>query len=219
MKPLTKTTLVLAAAALVALGWSVAGPQATAAMEEPTQKTAPPAEGLAQATFAGGCFWCMEPPFDKIDGVVSTISGYTGGPEQSPAYKDVAYGRTGHTEAVQVTYDPEKVSYEELLHVFWRNHDPLSASGQFCDRGKQYRPGVFFHDEEQKAAALASKEAIDASGRFPKPTVTEITELTDFWAAEEYHQNFYEKNPLHYKQYRFGCGRDRRLKQLWGDDT
>ncbi|MEM9409261.1 MAG: peptide-methionine (S)-S-oxide reductase MsrA [Acidobacteriota bacterium] len=218
MKPLQKTALLLLAAALVAAGWTFTGGGA-AATGEGTVSSQPPAEGLARATFAGGCFWCMEPPFDKIDGVVSTISGYTGGAEKNPSYKEVAYGRTGHTEALQITYDPEKVSYEQLLEVFWRNHDPLTGDRQFCDRGQQYRPGIFFHDEQQKAAAVASRNRIADSGRFSQPIVTEITALDEFWIAEDYHQDYYEKNPLHYKQYRYGCGRDQRLRQLWGSDS
>jgi peptide-methionine (S)-S-oxide reductase len=180
------------------------------------QKAAP---GTAVATFAGGCFWCMEPPFDKTDGVLTTISGFMGGKELNPSYEQVASGRTGHTEVVQVTYDPTKVSYEKLLVVFWRNIDPLDAGGQFCDRGAQYRTGVFYHDEAQKAAALASKTKIDSGGQLKKPIVTEITAAGPFTAAEEYHQDFYKKNPSHYMRYRTGCGRDRRLEELWGKAT
>ena len=177
---------------------------------------APDGEGLAKATFAGGCFWCMEPPFDKIDGVVSTLSGYAGGELKDPTYEQVSSGGTGHAEVVQITYDPEKVSYEQLLEVFWRNIDPTDAGGQFCDRGDQYRSAVFTHDDQQRRLAAASKESLESSGRLGKPIVTEIEPLDVFYPAEEYHQDFYEKNPARYKSYRFGCGRDRVLDRLWG---
>ena len=180
------------------------------------QKSEP---GQAIATFAGGCFWCMEPPFDKTEGVLSTISGYMGGKELNPTYSQVASGQTGHTEVVQVTYDPRKVTYEKLIDVFWHNIDPLDAGGQFCDRGSQYRPAVFYHDEAQKQVALDSKKSIDASGRLKKPIVTEITAAGIFTAAEDYHQDFYKKNPGHYARYRAGCGRDARLDAVWGKAT
>lgn len=175
-----------------------------------------PPEGLAQATFAGGCFWCMEPPFDKLDGVVSTTSGYTGGPEKNPTYEQVSYGRTGHAEAVRVLYDPEKITYRELLDVFWRNIDPMTADRQFCDGGKQYRTGIYFHDEEQQRLAEQTKREIEQSGILERPIVTEIVAAGEFWPAEEYHQDFYVKNPAHYKRYRTGCGRDRVLEEIWG---
>ena len=165
------------------------------------------------ATFAGGCFWCLEPPFDRTDGVISTISGFMGGKEKNPTYQQVASGATSHTEVVQVTYDPAKVSYEKLVDVFWRNHDLLDGTGQFCDRGSQYRPGLFYHDDAQKKVGEESKKALETSGRFKKPIAAEIT------AAEEYHQDFYKKNPSHYYRYRTGCGRDRRLEELWGKAT
>ena len=172
---------------------------------------------LEKATFAGGCFWCMEPPFDEIDGVVSTTSGYSGGPEKDPTYEDVSSGRTGHTEVVQVLYDPAKVSYEELLEVFWRNIDPTTEDRQFCDWGSQYRTGIFFHDEEQGRLAEASKRRIEDSGQLDAPIVTEITPFTAFYPAEKYHQDFYKKNPVHYKRYRTGCGRDETLRRIWGE--
>jgi len=172
---------------------------------------------MATATFAGGCFWCMEPPFDKLEGVVSTTSGYTGGKVADPTYEQVTSGGTGHREAVQVVYDPTKVSYQTLLDVFWRNVDPLDDQGQFCDRGGSYRAAIFYHGDEQKRLAEASKAAIDAKGRFPQTVVTEIRQSTAFYPAEDYHQDYYKKNPLRYKYYRFSCGRDRRLEQLWGD--
>ncbi len=172
----------------------------------------------AIATFAGGCFWCMEPPFDKIDGVISTTSGYIGGHKENPTYKQVSRGGTGHTEAVQIVYDPNKVSYAELLETFWHNIDPTMANGQFCDRGDQYRSEIFYHDETQQQQALASKQALDELKPFKAPVVTRITTATMFYPAEEYHQDYYQKNPLRYKFYRHGCGRDKRLEELWGKD-
>jgi peptide-methionine (S)-S-oxide reductase len=168
----------------------------------------------ATATFAGGCFWCMEPPFDELSGVISTTSGYIGGRTKNPTYEQVSSGSTGHTEALQVVYDPKKISYEKLLEVFWRNVDPLTANGQFCDMGSQYRPGVFFHDDGQKAAAEKSKKAVQ--GRFKQPVVVEITAASTFYPAEDYHQDYYKKNPLRYKLYSHGCGRAQRLEELWG---
>ena len=193
--------------------WLLAGlnPQSAQAAEEAMEQT----QGLARATFAGGCFWCMEPPFDKLDGVHSTISGYTGGQVVNPTYKQVSAGRTGHTEAVQITYDPAKVTYQELLDVFWVNIDPEAEDRQFCDRGSQYRSGIFFHDDAQREAAEASKAAIAASGKVQR-VVTEITPIDAFYPAEDYHQDYYKKNPIRYKYYRSGCGRDRRLEELWG---
>jgi peptide-methionine (S)-S-oxide reductase len=179
-------------------------------------QTQPPPPGLAVATFAGGCFWCMEPPFDKLEGVISTTSGYTGGAKRNPTYREVSSGGTGHTEAVQVVYDPAKVSYEKLLQVFWVNVDPTDAGGQFCDRGSQYRTGIFVHDATQRKLAEASKAALEKSKPFKEPVVTEIVPAGEFWAAEDYHQDYYKKNPLRYKYYRNGCGRDQRLQALWG---
>lgn len=170
----------------------------------------------AKATFAGGCFWCMEPPYDELEGVISTISGYIGGTKKNPTYEQVSAGTTGHTEAVQITYDPAKISYEKLLEVFWRNIDPLTANAQFCDSGSQYRSGIFYHDEAQKKLAEASKKRIQT--RFKQPVVTEITAASEFYPAEDYHQDYYKKNPIRYKIYRYGCGRDQRLEELWGAD-
>lgn len=170
---------------------------------------------LAKATFAGGCFWCMEGPFDKLDGVVSTTSGYIGGTRKNPTYEQVSSGGTGHTEAVQIVYDPAKISYEKLLDVFWKNIDPVAQNRQFCDVGTQYRSGIFFHDAAQKRLAEASKAEIQK--RFKKqPVATEITQASAFYPAEEYHQDYYKKNPVRYKFYRSGCGRDARLEELWG---
>jgi peptide-methionine (S)-S-oxide reductase len=172
------------------------------------------AQELAKATFAGGCFWCMEPPFDALDGVVSTTSGYTGGHTVNPTYEQVSAGKTGHTEAVEIVYDPRKVTYARLLEVFWRNIDPLTANAQFCDSGSQYRSAIFYHDEAQKTLAEASKKRLQA--RFKQPIVTEIVRASEFYPAEDYHQDYYKKNPVRYKFYRYGCGRDQRLQQIWG---
>ena len=175
-----------------------------------------PGPGQAVATFAGGCFWCMEPPFDEIDGVVATISGYTGGSVPDPGYEQVSAGGTGHAEAVRVIYDPERVSYARLLEVFWRNIDPLSANRQFCDAGEQYRSAIFVHDDAQARAAEASRDALAKSGRLTGRIVTEIVAAAAFYPAEDYHQDYYRKNPVRYKFYRFNCGRDERLRELWG---
>jgi peptide-methionine (S)-S-oxide reductase len=172
--------------------------------------------GNARATFGGGCFWCMEPPYDALDGVISTTSGFMGGHVENPSYQQVVAGGTGHVEVVQVVYDPEKVTYRELLDVYWRNVDPLDGGGQFCDRGETYRPVIFTHDDDQRAEAAASQQAIEASGRFDAPIVVGIETATTFYAAEDYHQSYYRKNPIRYRIYRGGCGRDRRLNELWG---
>ena len=174
--------------------------------------------GQAIATFAGGCFWCMEGPFDELDGVISTTSGYTGGQTVNPTYEEVSAGGTGHAEAVQVVYDPQKISYQELLAVYWPNTDPTTPDAQFCDHGDQYRPEIFYHDDKQRQLAEASKEEIKRTKTFSAPLVTEITQATAFYPAEEYHQDFYRKNPIRYKFYRFTCGRDARLATLWGDE-
>ena len=172
---------------------------------------------LKKATFAGGCFWCMEPPFDELAGVVSTTSGYTGGGKKNPTYAEVSAGVTGHTEAVEVLYDPSVISYAELLEVFWRNIDPLTPNRQFCDAGSQYRTAIFYHDTEQERLTRESKTRLEASRRFTSPIMTEISAASVFYPAEEYHQDYYTKNPLRYKFYRYGCGRDKRLEQLWGE--
>jgi len=171
----------------------------------------------AKATFAGGCFWCMEPPYDELEGVISTISGYTGGTKKNPTYEEVSAGTTGHAEAVQITYDPTKIRYEKLLDVFWRNIDPLTANAQFCDSGSQYRSAIFYHDETQKNLAEASKKRLQS--RFKQPIVTEIVRATEFYPAEDYHQDYYKKNPVRYKIYRYGCGRDQHLQKLWGSEN
>ena len=185
------------------------GPQQAAAAE--AAKSA-----AATATFAGGCFWSMQMPFEHLPGVVSTTVGYTGGHVANPTYEQVSAGDTGHLEAVQVTYDPGRIGYAELLEVFWHNVDPLNATGQFCDSGPEYRGAIFVHDDAQRRAAADSKRRLDASKRFAAPIVTQIVDAGGFWPAEEYHQHYHDKNPARYALYRAGCGRDRRLSELWG---
>lgn len=173
---------------------------------------------LEKATFAGGCFWCMISPFEKLEGVVEVIAGYTGGHKKNPTYEEVSAGGTGHVEAVEVTYDPSKITYLQLLEVFWRQIDPTDSGGQFVDRGAQYRSIIFYHNDEQKALAERSKEVLDRSGIYKKPIVTEIVPASEFYKAEEYHQDFYRKNPIRYKYYRYFSGRDQYIKKIWGDD-
>jgi peptide-methionine (S)-S-oxide reductase len=204
----TRRTLLAGLAIAAGLGFSAAGFG---------QESAKPA--TATAIFAGGCFWCMEPPFDALPGVISTTSGYTAGHTVDPTYQSTSSGKTGHTEAVKIVYDPYKVSYEKLLHVFWRNHDPLTANAQFCDRGSQYRAGIYFGSEEERKLAEASKAELEKSGRFQSKITTEIVAQTAFYDAEDYHQDYYQKNPIRYKIYRTGCGRDRRLNELWGAEA
>jgi peptide-methionine (S)-S-oxide reductase len=175
-----------------------------------------PSKKLEKATFAGGCFWCMEPPFEKLKGVDAVISGYTGGRTENPTYEEVSSGRTGHAEAVEVHYDPTQITYGALLDVFWHNIDPTTRDRQFCDVGDQYRTAIFFHDAEQKRLAEESKAALEKSKPFPQPIVTEIVPAGVFTPAEEYHQDYYRKNPIRYKFYRYTCGRDQRLEALWG---
>ncbi|MCB2054745.1 MAG: peptide-methionine (S)-S-oxide reductase MsrA [Geminicoccaceae bacterium] len=174
-------------------------------------------EETRTAIFAGGCFWCVESDFDEVPGVLETVSGYTGGTTEKPTYRDVTNGGTGHHEAVRITYDPAQVSYEALLTAFWHSVDPTDAGGQFCDRGPSYETAVFVLDEEQRRAAEASKAAAQES--LEDPIVTPIEDATTFWPAEDYHQGYYEKNPLQYKYYRWSCGRDARIEQVWGKDA
>ena len=181
-----------------------------------TTVTGPAPGGLAKATFAGGCFWCVEADFDKVPGVISTTSGYTGGRLANPTYEQVAAKLTGHAEAVEIVYDPARVSYEQLLQHFWRNIDPTTKDRQFCDVGSPYRTAIFAHGEAQMKAALASRAALEKTKPFKEPIVTEIVAAGPFYAAEDGHQDYYRKNPLRYKFYRTNCGRDARLKQLWG---
>ena len=173
----------------------------------------------AVATFAGGCFWCVESDFDKVPGVLKTESGYTGGTVENPTYEAVTQGGTGHYEAVRITYDPAKVTYDQLLDVFWHSVDPTDAGGQFCDRGESYRTAVFFHSPTQKRAAISSKKAINDSGELKGSIVTPILMAKAFYPAEEYHQGYYMKDPLRYRFYRFGCGRDNRLREVWGKEA
>ena len=176
-------------------------------------------KNLEKATFAGGCFWCMEPPFEKLDGVKEVISGYTGGQKENPTYEEVSAGTTGHLESVQVVYDPSRISYERLLDVFWRQIDPTDPAGQFVDRGSSYKSAIFYHSEVQKKLAETSRESLGKSGIFKKPVVTEIRPATRFYPAEEYHQDYYRKNPVRYKFYRFNSGRDRYLEKIWEGRT
>jgi peptide-methionine (S)-S-oxide reductase len=169
---------------------------------------------VATATFAGGCFWCMQPPFDTVPGVISTTVGYTGGHVDHPTYEQVSAGGTGHAESIQVVFDPAKVTYRQLLDVFWRNVDPTTRDRQFCDVGHQYRTAIFFHDDEQRREAEASRAAV--MKRLGQPVVTEIAPAGTFYPAEDYHQQYYRKNPIRYRFYRYTCGRDRRLAEVWG---
>jgi peptide methionine sulfoxide reductase msrA/msrB len=173
---------------------------------------------LEKATFAGGCFWCMEPPFEKLDGVKEVVSGYTGGRKASPTYEEVSAGGTGHLESIEITYDPEKVSYDKLLDVFWRQINPTDAGGQFVDRGSQYQSAIFYHNDEQKRLAEESKKKLGASGRFDKPIVTEIRPAGPFYPAEGYHQDYWKKNTVRYKFYRYNSGRDQYLQKIWGKE-
>jgi peptide-methionine (S)-S-oxide reductase len=183
----------------------------------PPAAAAPTPRPTAAATFAGGCFWCMERPFDDLPGVISTTAGYTGGSKKDPTYEEVSAGATGHVEAVRVVYDPTVVEYAKLLDVFWHNVDPTTPDRQFCDVGRQYRSVVFWHDDAQRRLAEASRKALEDSGRFAAPLATEIAAAVTFYPAEDYHQDYYLKNPVRYRFYRYGCGRDARLKEIWGD--
>ncbi len=222
-----KTYLNLAPLALILIGCmqSAPGEQANPTSQS-APRTNPHSAPLAQvvrgeqqvATFAGGCFWCVEAPFEKIDGVSEVISGYTGGQLDKPTYRQVSSGGTGHTEAVQIHFDPRRVSYDDLLQIFWRQINPTDGGGQFVDRGDQYRTEIFYHDPQQKETAEKSKAALSVTGRHDKPIVTPITAFTRFFPAEEYHQDYYKKKPMAYKRYRAGSGRDRYLNQVWGED-
>lgn len=201
---------------LLGCGDSAAG-RGGGKLEGVTKAAPAPKKGQAEAVFAGGCFWCMEGPFEKLPGVISVESGYTGGKVPGPAYEAVSAGVTGHTEAIRVVYDPATVSYAALLTVFWHNIDPTQANGQFCDKGTQYRSGIFPGTADERQQAEQSKAEVGA--RLAAPIVTEITDRQTFWLAEDYHQDFYKKEPAHYSRYRQGCGRDRRLAELWGADA
>ncbi len=201
-------------AGFVLLGWGPANGKKT----EKSMAADEQYGGLPRATFAGGCFWCVEADFEKVNGVVEAISGYTGGRTENPSYEEVSSGKTGHVEAVQVVYDPAKVSYDKLLDFFWRHVDPTDPGGQFVDRGPQYRSVIFYHDEAQRVAAEESKRELQNSGRFDKPIVTEILPLSKFYRAEEYHQHYSKKNPVRYRYYRFNSGRDQFITKIWGKD-
>ncbi len=184
--------------------------------ENPTDKPSSSSQNET-AIFAGGCFWCMEPPFDKLDGVISTTSGYTAGHKKNPTYREVSAGSTGHTEALQIIYNPNKISYAELLEVFWKNIDPVAVNRQFCDGGNQYRSGIYYNSTEQEKAAKQSLQQLEINKPFTGTIATELVAASTFYPAEDYHQNYYQKNPIRYKYYRFSCGRDNRLEELWGE--
>lgn len=196
----------LLALSLFAAAVFAADPENTSASEQRNET----------AIFAGGCFWCMEPPFDKLNGVISTISGYTSGHKKNPTYKEVSAGHTGHAEAIQIVFDPQKISYSKLLDVFWRNIDPVAVDRQFCDSGSQYRSGIYFLNKTQEIAAKQSLKQLQETKPFEEKIATEVVAASTFYPAEEYHQNYYIKNPLRYKYYRYSCGRDQRLTELWG---
>ena len=209
-----KTTII---AVLLLLTTFMSTHPAGAATGSAARQGAPAAGQLQKATFAGGCFWCMEHPFDELPGVVSVTSGYTGGQKKNPTYQEVSAGGTGHAESVQVVYDPAKISYDKLLERYWHNIDPTAKDRQFCDAGHQYRSAIFYHNEEQHRLALQSKKALERNKPFKGPVLTEIVPASEFYPAEEYHQHYYKKNPIRYKYYRTACGRDNKLKELWGD--
>lgn len=205
----------LSAVLALAAVYASAGDLSQTKQKDPAVAPAAAEKGLEKAVFGGGCFWCMESPFEKLDGVTEVLSGYAGGTKKNPTYEEVSSGGTGHVEVVEVTYDPKKISYEKLLETYWVNVDPTVKDRQFCDKGSQYRSAIFYANEEQKAAALASKEALSKTKPFAAPIVTEVEPYDTFWPAEEYHQDYYKKNPIRYRYYRNGCGRDKRLKALW----
>lgn len=207
MRTRSYLVIVVALAALAGALLSAKLPRNTAGATEPA-----PTTGTARATFAGGCFWCMVPPFDKLDGVLKVTSGYTGGNVPNPDYEQVSTGETGHAEAVEIVFDPARISYQQLLDIFWENIDPLTDEAQFCDAGSQYRTAIFYHDETQRQLAEATKKA--EAAKLKAPIVTEIVAAGPFYAAEDYHQDFYKKQSEHYRLYRAACGRDRRLKEL-----
>ncbi|HTM01152.1 MAG TPA: peptide-methionine (S)-S-oxide reductase MsrA [Candidatus Omnitrophota bacterium] len=206
----------MAAASLATASNGGAAPVAGRAGRIPPPNAKPAVHAPALATFAGGCFWCMETAFEGMPGVLSVTSGFSGGPEKNPTYKDVSAGKTHHMESVQVEYDPQRTSYARLLTIYWHNIDPTQGDGQFCDRGAQYRSAIFYRSPEEHRLAQISERAAAAEIRVKKPFVTQIVPFTAFWAAEEYHQDYYRKNPADYHAYRTGCGRDRRLKEIWG---
>ncbi|MEO8187087.1 MAG: peptide-methionine (S)-S-oxide reductase MsrA [Burkholderiaceae bacterium] len=214
---MSRRTLFGVVAALLVAGIATGSVFAQTKQDKPAVGNSPASTAIA--TFAGGCFWCTEADFDQVDGVISTTSGYIGGKTANPTYDSVSAGHSGHAEAVQVVFDPSKVTYSKLLEHYWRTIDPTTKDRQFCDSGSQYRSAIFAHDEQQRASAEASKQALSANKPFREPIVTEIVNATQFYPAEEYHQDYHTKNPLRYKFYRANCGRDARLKQLWGSQA
>ena len=205
----------LLASSMLILGGLLAACEPTAAQAPQPQVSATTVENPGVAIFAGGCFWCTESDFDKVPGVIETTSGYIGGHVDNPTYEQVSAGSSGHIEAVRVRFDPSKTSYAKLLEAFWPTIDPVTANAQFCDRGSQYRSAIFYSNAEEQQLAEASKNALEKSGRLPAPVVTEILAASTFYPAEDYHQDYYQRNPLRYNYYRNGCGRDQRLEQLW----
>ena len=210
------TKLIFNVGAIFAAGLFTSGIAFSAVMVTLDDSPTKPRAGLETAIFAGGCFWCTESDFDKVPGVISTVSGYIGGSVKNPSYEQVSAGGTGHAEAVEVKFDPKKISYANLLKVYWLSIDPLTENRQFCDGGNQYRSGIFFIGESQKKQALAYKKSLEDSKFFKQAIVTEITAATEFYPAEEYHQDYHQKNPIRYNYYRSSCGRDARLEQVWG---
>ncbi len=206
----------LLTSAILVFGGLLAACEPTAAQAPQPQATQQAVANPGVAIFAGGCFWCTESDFDKMPGVIETTSGYIGGHVENPTYEQVSAGTSGHIEAVRVRFDPSKTSYAQLLEAFWPTIDPVTANAQFCDRGPQYRSAIFYSNAEEQQLAEASKTALDKSGRLPAPVVTEILAASTFYPAEDYHQDYYQRNPLRYNYYRNGCGRDQRLEQLWG---
>ena len=215
--PQKRLSAVLAVALLLSAGLFLGAAPKSRAAEAPAE--VPAEDGLEVAIFAGGCFWCVESDFDKVPGVVRTISGYTGGALPSPTYKHVTAGGTGHLEAVQIFYDPKRIAYEMLVEIFWRSVDPTDGGGQFCDRGESYQTAIFAGSLEQKQQAEASKGALVRSGVLEQPVVTPIEVAGPFYPAEDYHQNYYDENPVRYEFYRYRCGRDARVEELWGEDA
>lgn len=218
VSPVSPRTLPGTSTVALAAGAGQAAASQPSARSAPGTTTKPP-RSRATATFAGGCFWCVETAFEGLSGVLSVTSGYAGGAAKDPSYEQVSSGSTGHAESVQVVYDPTKIAYDQLLVVFWRSVDPLQKDGQFCDHGPQYRSAIFYHDEDQRKAAEDSKRRLEEEPRFKGRIATQIAPAMMFYPAEEYHQDFYKKNPKRYQEYRLGCGRDARLQELWGMDA
>lgn len=204
---------------IVLISWMMVGQVGAVFAERETQNVEKKMDHLEKATFAGGCFWCIQPPYDKLEGVVSTTVGYTGGTKANPTYEEVSSGETGHAEAVEIVYDPSKVGYSQLLDIFWKNIDPTTLNRQFADAGTQYRTAIFYHNEEQKKLAMTSKEKLAKSGKFKGQIATEITPASAFYPAEEYHQGYYKKCPIPYQLYKVGSGRSGYLEKTWGSEA